>query len=145
MHQPAVAHRRQQKRQRQLMPQHARPQAALRNDYGMTRTKRYVLKHTAIFAKRDFAFGTTIQIVEDRPRQAAVCDRTKISDTDYARRCYRAGGAGHGEFQVVRGSYRTRERAIVSPRPASAEMKPTPSVTGASEHPPARACALRPS
>jgi hypothetical protein len=47
------------------MAKYGRAQITIRKGYGVAGTERYIVKNTAIFSQRDFAFRATIQIIED--------------------------------------------------------------------------------
>jgi hypothetical protein len=95
MHQPAVANRGQQKRERKIKAEHAHVQVALAAGNGVPRTKRDVVENPAIFAKRDFAFGPAIEIVENRFWNSFAREGTKIVDANYIGRGNRPLGFGH--------------------------------------------------
>jgi hypothetical protein len=54
----------------------------------MTRTKRDIIKDTAIFSECDFSLGAAVQVVKDGFRHASPGDGPKVLDTDDAGRCY---------------------------------------------------------
>src|ERR1700722_10386506 len=136
MHKATVPDRSQQERQRKIEPEHARMQVAGRNGNRMARAKRHIFKHPAILTQRDFAFRATVEIVENRFRQAPVSKGPEVRDTNYARRGHAALGAGHWAFpwrsmlirtrrpspdQLVTGSCTTGQH--YSPQTKSASMR----------------------
>jgi hypothetical protein len=50
----------------------------------VARTERDIVIHTAIFAEGNFAFGASVEIVEDGAGNAALGDGTQVGDADYA-------------------------------------------------------------
>jgi hypothetical protein len=67
----------------------------------VTRTEGDVLKDAAIFAEGDFAFGSAIEVIEDRFGDTALGDGAEVCDADYARRSDRALGSSHGAIPRV--------------------------------------------
>jgi hypothetical protein len=47
------------------MAKHGGPQIAIREGYRVAGSKGYIVKDTAIFSQRNFAFGAAIQIIEN--------------------------------------------------------------------------------
>ena len=66
------------------MPEHASLQVTFAHRYRTARTKQDVAKRTAIFTQREFAIRPTIQIIEHRLRDAALCHRAQVFDIDDA-------------------------------------------------------------
>ena len=61
----------------------------------------YVFEGAAVFAKCGFAFRAAIEIVENRPWQAAACDWPKVFDADNVGRCNCPGRLSHLRFQYL--------------------------------------------
>jgi hypothetical protein len=93
MHKAAVTDRGKQERKREIEAQNACAQVALRNRDGMAGAESNVIKDTAIFPQRHFAFGPSVKIIEDRFRNPAARDGTEILNAHDSRRGYR--GFGH--------------------------------------------------
>jgi hypothetical protein len=71
------------------MAKHGRAQITIRKGYGVAGTERYIVKNTAIFSQRDFAFRATIQIIEDDSREPPLCHASQIMDVHDMRRADR--------------------------------------------------------
>jgi hypothetical protein len=65
MHQAAISNGRKNDRKRKLVAEHGRTHAAIGQGHGMARPKRNIVEYSAILAKRYFAFGTAVQIIEN--------------------------------------------------------------------------------
>ena len=84
MHQPAVPHRRKQKRKSKIEPQNPRVQIALRDRNRMPRPERNVAKDPAILPQRNLALGAPVEIVEYRFRHTLARNRTEVFNANHA-------------------------------------------------------------
>src|SRR5579864_2751815 len=95
MHQPAVSHGSQHKRKRKLEPENCGAQIACSKGNSVPRTKRDIVEDTAILAKRNLPFSSTIQVVEDGFRNSLAGDRAEVLDADHTGRSNGSGGSRH--------------------------------------------------
>jgi len=90
MHKAAVAHRSQQRGERNLDAQDACPHIAIGHSYRMTRPKRDVLKDPAVLSKCDLAISAAVQVIKNRCGQSAPRQGPEIMNTDDPRGCHLA-------------------------------------------------------
>jgi len=95
VHEPAVANGSEQKRESEIEAKNAGVQVTIGERDGMARAEGDVLIDAAIFAEGNLAFGTAIEVIEDRSGHAPLGDGSKISDADYARRGDGTGRSRH--------------------------------------------------
>jgi hypothetical protein len=69
MHEPTVAYGSKQKWQLEIVAKNAGAEVAIGEGDREARTKGDVIIYAAIFAQSDFAFGSAVKIVENRPGQ----------------------------------------------------------------------------
>jgi hypothetical protein len=108
MHQAAIADRGKQEWKSKIEAENASTQTAVRDRNGVPRAEGDVIEYAAIFAKRDFALGSAIEVIENGLRKSFAGDGAEILDADNARGCDGSGGSGHvrfdGRLETVRNS-----------------------------------------
>jgi len=85
INQPAESYGREHERHRQLRSEHGRAQVRALDGDGVARSKRHFFKRTAILPQRNFAFGASVDVVEDRSRQMGLREAPQIADIHYTR------------------------------------------------------------
>jgi hypothetical protein len=84
MHEPAVSHGRQEKRQRKFPTQNPGSEIALRFDYRVTRPEGDIVEDPAVLPQGDFAFRAAIEVVKDCLRNSPLRCRSKIINANDA-------------------------------------------------------------
>jgi hypothetical protein len=68
------------------MAKYGGAQIAIRKGYRVAGTKRYVIKNAAILSQRDFAFGATVEIIENHSGEPPLRYAPQIMDIHDMRR-----------------------------------------------------------
>jgi hypothetical protein len=82
VHEAAVADGRQQKREGEIMAEHAGVEIAGVDSDCVTRAEGDVFEDATVLAQSDFAFGTAVQIIEDCSGQPTTRQGAEVGDTD---------------------------------------------------------------
>ena len=90
MYKAAIAHRSQQRRERNVEAQDACPHIAIGHRYRMTRPECDVIKDPAVLSQRDLAIGAAVQVIKHRFGQSAPRQGPEIMYTDDPRGCHLA-------------------------------------------------------
>jgi len=95
MHHAAVANRRKNGGKSQVEIQHSGSEIAFCEGNCLTRAEFNFVEYAAVFPKRDFAFCTTLEVIENDFRKASKGHLTQISDVDDSGREKRGGSRTH--------------------------------------------------
>jgi hypothetical protein len=80
MHDAQIPHRRQQYRHREIYTEHAGSEIASWDSYCVTRPERNGIEGATVLAQRPLCVGTSVDITEDKSRDAAARQFAEISD-----------------------------------------------------------------
>jgi hypothetical protein len=86
MHEPAITDRREDSWKGKIVSQHLCAELAIGNGNCLSRPKHDIIEYAVILAKRDFSFGSAVQVIKDNFRQSPAGTLTKIVNVHDVRR-----------------------------------------------------------
>jgi hypothetical protein len=95
MHEPAVAYRGKQCRERDVEAQDSGSQIAIGEGHCVARTERYVIEDAAVFAQGNLAVSAAVEVVKNWPWEPATSQRPEVINADDVGRCHSAFRSSH--------------------------------------------------